>query len=144
MNQSNRSVPGWYWILAVLFLLWNLMGVSQFFAITFISDESLARLSVEERALYESYPGWVTVVFALAVFGGTIGSIGLLLRKRWARLAFIISLIGIVPQMIQNVFMTDAREVYGPGSVVMPVMILVLGIFLVWYAGMCIRKGWLR
>jgi hypothetical protein len=144
MNTQSIKIPVWYWILAVLFLLWNLMGVSQFFMINFMSDEALAELPQAEQDLYNSYPAWINIVFAMAVFGGTLGAIGLLMRKKWARMAFIISLIGIVPQMIHNLFFTKAMDVYGPGSAFMPVMVVVLGFFLVWYAGFCTKKGWLR
>ena len=34
-------------------------------------------------------------------------------------MAFIISLAGIIPQMMQNLFLSNAREVYGPGTEIM-------------------------
>lgn len=142
-NQSNK-VPVWHWILSVFFLLWNIMGVMSFFAHVFISEEALQALPEVERELYTSYPMWTNIAFAFAVFGGLIGSIGLIAKKRWAKPAFLISLLAIIPQMSHNLFMTNAREVYGPGTEVMPIMIIVFGIFLVWYSNYAIKKGWLK
>jgi hypothetical protein len=143
MENQKTSVPMWYWILAVFFLLWNLMGVYSFYYHTFISAEALLALPEAERALYENYPLWTKVAFAFAVFGGTIGSIGLVMRKKWAKSAFIISLAAIIPQMFYDLFFTKAREVYGPGTEVMPILIVAFGVLLVWYAAFCIKKDWL-
>ncbi len=77
MQNGKIKIPIWFWVVSVFFLLWNLMGVSSFFAHTFISDETLDALPIAEKELYESYPLWTTTVFSIAVFGGLLGSVGL-------------------------------------------------------------------
>lgn len=145
MEKNKLTIPVWYWILAVVFLLWNIMGVLSFFAHTFISEEALTNLPENERALYGEYPLWTTIVFALAVFGGTLGSIGLLLRKKWAKTAFVISLLGIIPQMIHNTFFTKSMEIYGPGqAATMPIMVIIFAVFLIWFSNYAIKKNWLK
>ena len=119
------------------------MGVGSFFAQVLITDEALLALPIAEQELYKSYPLWTFIAFAIAVFGGTLGSIGLLLRKRWANLAFIVSLIAIIPQMSYGIFFTKTSEVYGNGAMTMPVMIIVVGVFLVWFSGFAIKKRWI-
>jgi len=57
------------------------MGVGSFFQHTFITDEALQALPVAERDLYNSYPLWTKIAFAIAVFGGAIGSLGLVMKK---------------------------------------------------------------
>lgn len=144
MKNNTVKTPIYFWILAVFFLLWNAMGLASFYMHTFISYESLAILPKAEQDLYASYPLWTSIVFAVAVLGGFIGSVGMLLKKKWAKVAFIISLIAIIPQMIHNIFVTKSMEVYGTGAVVMPLLVVVFGVFLVWYAGFCERKQWLQ
>jgi len=142
--ENNIKIPVWFWVIAIFFLLWNLMGVISFFAHTFISEEALAKLPTNERELYGDYPIWSTIVFAVAVFGGLIGSFGLILKKKWSKIAFIISLCAIIPQMIHNVFFTKSIEVYGPGQAsTMPIMVIVLGLFIVWFTNFGIKKNWL-
>ena len=144
MEQTNK-IPSWYWVAAIFFLIWNALGVFSFIGHTFITEEALAALPENERALYGEYPLWTTLVFALAVFGGTLGSIGLLVRKKWAKTAFIVSLTAIVPQMIHNLFFTRSMEVYGPGQAsTMPVLVVLFGIYLVWYSNRLIQRGWLN
>lgn len=145
MITTSQKIPVWFYIASAFFFLWNIMGITSFFMHTFVTEETLNALPANERALYGEYPFWVTIAFALAVFGGTLGSIGLLMQKKWAKTAFIISLIGIIPQMIHNIFFTSSMEVYGPGqAATMPILVVIFGIFLIWFAQYSIKKGWLK
>ena len=144
MENQKTIIPKWYWTLAIIFALWNLMGVISFFLHTFISAEAMQALPAAEQDIYNSYPLWTKIVFAVAVLGGAIGSIGLLMKKKWAKPAFIVSLLAIIPQMIHNLFFTQAREVYGPGTEVMPVLVIIFGAFLVWFSVFGIKKTWLK
>ena len=144
MEDQKIKIPKWYWIVAIFVLLWNLMGVGSFYIHTFITDEAMQALPVAEQDLYNSYPLWTKIVFAIAVFGGALGSIGLVIKKKWAKSAFIVSLLAIIPQMIHDLFFTNSREVYGPVSVVMPIMVIVIGVLLVWFSAFGIKKGWLK
>lgn len=139
------KIPTWFWVVAVFSLLWNIMGVVSFFTHTFMSEEALAALPQKERELYGDYPIWTTVVFAVAVFSGLFGSIGLLLKKKWSKLAFIVSICAIIPQMIHNLFFTKSIEVYGPGqAATMPIMVVVFSLFLIWFSTYSINKNWLK
>jgi hypothetical protein len=143
--METIKIPVWFWILAVFFLLWNIMGVLSFFSHVFISDEMLTKLPEDQSALYGDYPLWTNVVFAIAVFGGLFGSLGLILKKKWAKTAFIVSLGGIIPQMIHNLFFTKSIEVYGPGqAAIMPVMVVTFGVFLIWFSKYATHKNWLK
>lgn len=144
MENSNIKVPVWFWFVTIFFLLWNIIGVLSFFGHTFISEEALAKLTPEEQDLYGDYPLWITAVFALAVFSGLLGAIGLVFKQKWAKPAFILSLLAIIPQMIHNVFFTKSIEVYGtPQAITMPILVVVFGIFLVWFSDFSIKKNWL-
>ncbi len=145
MGNVKMKIPKWFWPVAIFFLLWNIMGILSFFAHTFISEEALAVLPEKERELYGDYPIWTTIVFAIAVFFGFFGSLGLILKKKWSKLAFIISFCAIVPQMIHNLFFTKSMDVYGPGqAATMPVMVFVFGLLLIWFSNYSIKKNWLK
>lgn len=143
MENNSTKAPIWYWVLAIFFLLWNLMGVGSFFGQILMTDDALNALPIAEQEIYRGYPFWTYVAFAVAVFGGTLGSIGLLLKKSWAKIAFIVSLVAIIPQMSYGIFFTNTSEVYGSGAMIMPVMIIAGGVFLVWFSGFAIKKNWL-
>ena len=143
--MENIKIPKWFWVVALFFILWNIMGVLSFFTHTFISQEALALLPDKERELYGDYPIWTIIIFAIAVFSGLLGSFGLLLKKKWARLTFIISICAIIPQMIHNVFFTKSVEVYGLGqTITIPIMVVVFGLFILWFSAYSIKKNWLE
>ena len=141
-DQEIKS-PKWFWIVSVLALLWNIMGVMAYLKDAFMSVEDLEKLTQAERLLYESQPAWATAAFAIAVWGGTLGCIALLLRKKWARPVFLISLIGIVVQLVYAFFLSNSFEVYGPGAVAMPIIVALIGILLVFFSGKAQNKGWI-
>ncbi len=142
MTNSNKPTT-LFWIIAVAALIWNCLGVMSYIGQAFMTDEVKAALPEAERALYENIPTWVTAAFAIAVFAGLLGSIFLLARKKAARFVFLISLIAILAQMSYNLFMSRAAEVYGPGGVIMPVMVILIGVFLLMYSKKTIEKGWM-
>ena len=143
MSEHATNPPVWFWIVAAVALVWNLLGVSAFVMQVSMSPEAIAALPEAEQALYENFPIWALIAFAAAVFGGAVGCILLLMRNKLAQSILIISLVGIVVQMIYNVFISGAMDVYGPGSIIMPIMVLVIAVFLVWLSRSATSKGWL-
>lgn len=141
--KSMEKPPVWFWIISVVALLWNLMGVLAYLQQAFMTEEALAALSEPERLLLETRPAWATAAFALAVWGGLLGCIALLLRKKWARPVLVISLIGILVQMVHSFFISNNLEVYGPGEISMPILIILIGVGLVFFARIATRKLWL-
>jgi hypothetical protein len=127
---------------AVLGLLWELFGVTMYLMHVGVLPNS-AEMSEAERSLMESSPVWVTGLFAIGVFAGAFGALGLVLRKSWARPLLILSLIAVVLQFGGWLLMTEAISVIGPSVFVMPAIIIVVAILLVWVANLAARRGWL-
>ena len=140
---NKTKPPTWFWVVSVLALIWNLMGVLNYLAQAFIT-EIKAEYTVEQLTLIEGRPAWVTAAFAIAVWGGLLGCIALLIRKRWARPLLLISLLGIVAQTGYNLFATDALAVFGSlMGLVIPLIVVIIGILLVLIAKIADRKHWL-
>ena len=141
MNESlNSSPPGWFWVVSSIALLWNVVGV-----VAFIGQMTMdpASLPPDQMAFYETTPLWATIAFAVAVFGGTLGCIGLLLRKSWAFLMLAICLLGIVVQIGHSIFIGNGIEVFGPAGLVLPALTFTIGVALVWFARYSGDQGWL-
>ena len=98
MQQSieTAKTPLWFWLVAGLGLVWNIYGVYQFTGTLRSTPESLQAMGMttEQAQVYSSYPWWMTVAFAIGVFGGTAGCIALLIRNRVATPIFLASVIG--------------------------------------------------
>ena len=143
MTDQINKIPIWFWVVSIVMLLWNIMGIGSFYMHSFISDEALQALPEAERALYGEYPMWTTVVFAIATFFGLIGCVGLVTKKAWSMRFFMVSLVAVLVQMWYSLFRTSSVDVYGNTAYYMPVLVIVVAIFLVWFSGFGIKKTWL-
>ena len=137
------NTPTWFKVVAVVALLWNLLGCVAFFSDLRLSAEDLARLPEAQQALYAARPGWAVAATAIAVFGGVLGCIGLLLQKKWAFPVFVLSLLGILVQDFGLFVLAQGASLAGPVAVVMQGVVLVVGIGLVWLSRKGIARGWL-
>lgn len=144
MSEIQQTKPGTlFWSIAIIALLWNLSGLFAFFGDVLMTEEALAALTDAQRELYESTPVWLKFFYGIAVFGGTLGCVLLLMKKALSIQVFIISLIAIIVQMSYSFFMTNATEVYGMVSIIMPIIVIGIGIFLVWFASYAKKQHWI-
>ncbi len=144
MTTSKKSNTG-FWIIAVIALIWNIMGVLAYLGQVYITDEVLNTMTPEQQELLANTPAWSTGVFAISVFGALLGSLLLLMRRKWATPLFLISLLAVLINMGYSFFATNQVEVYGSvQGIVMPLIIIVIAIFLYLYSKSAAAKGWLR
>jgi hypothetical protein len=145
MNETtNLKPPTWFWIVAVMALLWNIMGVGAYLAQVTMSAEALEALAENERAMYENYPAWATSAFAIAVFSGLIASILLLLKKSSAKPLFIVSLIAVLIQSVHTFFISDSVAVYGVQAFIMPALIIIILVYLISFCNKSKANGWIN
>ena len=144
MSQSTAKTPVWFWVIAIIAVLWNLVGVMSFVGMTTTTPEKITEMPAAEQALYNNTPVWSTIAFAIAVFGGLIGSLLLTLRKNLAMPFFIASMAGIIIQFGYWFLMTNAVEVYGAQTYTMPAMVTIIAAFLIWFSRLSNAKGWTK
>jgi hypothetical protein len=131
-NTINKPKPT-FWIIGIAALIWNLMGVSAYLGQAYMTNEALKILPKAEQIYYTNIPAWVTAAFAFAVFGGTIGCILLLIKKKFAIQLFLLSLLGVLTQFVYNFFIQDYMEVSISNSI-MPIIVIGVAAFLLWYS----------
>ncbi len=144
MTSTSTKIPIWFWVLSILMLLWNLSGVASFVYHVFFSELAFAAMPEAERDIMINYPLFAKVAFAIAVFGGLMGCIGLLAKRKWAKSFFLASMLGIAIQVTHDLFMTPILEVYGNDALVMPILIFGIGSFLLWFSNYSIKKEYLQ
>lgn len=138
----KSKVPTYFWIIAVLALLWNLMGAFAFITDMMATPAVLAETYTPEQIKFlDTYPSWTKVFYGIATIGGLIACIGLLMRKRWALGFFCLSLLGVLIQQGHSIFMTNAREYFGDvAGLYMPIAITVIAILLILFTKSSISK----
>ncbi|MFS4447690.1 hypothetical protein [Maribacter sp. 2307UL18-2] len=144
MNQSRIKPTIWFWVLAVLGLLWNLIGVYFYLIEAYMKDEMRATLSDAQRAIFETQPVWLTAAYALAVFGGALGCIGLLVRKKWATPLFLLSLVALIARTCYYFFMTNATEVFDMvQGTILPIAVIIIGALLYIFSKIAADRRWI-
>lgn len=143
MNNAKRMSTGLK-VFAWLMVLWNGIGVAAFFSQLMMTPEMIAQLPEAQQAVYRDIPVWSYAAYALAVFGGLIGSILLALGKKLALPVLVISLAGVLVQQYYNFVVIDAIGIMGWGIVVMPVIVTVIALLLVIIRQRGTRSGWLH
>lgn len=136
--------PKSFWVIGVLALLWNLMGISQFFLATFMLDAMVENLTEVQADMYREIPMWYTIIFAIAVFSGVLGCITMLLRKNITIALFGISLLAVLVAQGYWILGTEIMEVIGTSSVIMPLIVIVISIFLYFYNKGAAKNGWFK
>ena len=143
MTSYLRKPRRLFYVISTMALVWNLMGVFNYLVQVLMSDEVLASLPKDQQLLYQDVPAWVTAAFAVAVFSGTLGAVFLLLKKKIASTFFILSFIGIVTQMSYGLLLDEKTDNYGPLGLLMPLMIIAVGAYLIWYSKKAAEHRWL-
>jgi phosphate/sulfate permease len=132
--MTTQKTTTKFWIVSILALIWNAMGVFQYLTMQYMQEELAATMTAAENALVEGLPVWHTAAFAIAVFSGLLGSIFLLLKKNVATPLFLISLIAVVLQMGYWVLGTEVVKIMGYQAVIMPVLVIIIAIFLYFFS----------
>ena len=142
---GQAKTPWWFWVVAILALLWNLMGVMAYLGGAFGGEALIIEAYGDEGGrVMLGRPAWATAAFAIAVFGGTIGCIALLLRRSWAKWLFIVSLLGVLLQNLWGFFLSDASKYMLDFDKIMVPMVIIIAVFLLWFARNMSGKGILR
>jgi hypothetical protein len=99
-------------------------------------------MSPDQQALYAARPAWAVAVYAIAVWGGALGCVGLIMKKRWAKGALLASLLGLIAQDIALFGMSPVAietSVYALQG-----MVLMIAVLLLLLANKAARQGWLE
>ncbi len=141
MQETKKSRVHWsFWLIGAVTLIWNVMGCINFFMQ--MNSDMVASYRETERAIIHNRPGWATIAFAIAVFGGALGCLLLLLKKSLSFYLFVASLLGVIVTMVHTLGAgIDFSAAELVGIIVMPI---VVAAFLVWYAKYAQRKRWVN
>ncbi len=138
MNDETVGGVHWsFWAIGAVTLIYNVVGVINFF--TQMNADTVAAMPELYRAIIEGRPAWATGAFAVAVFGGALGCLLLLLRKSAAYYLFIASLLGAIVTMIHTLGMAGSDI----GSMVGNLVQLAVTAFLIWYSKQAESKSWI-
>ena len=138
MTESlTNKPPIWFWIVSVIALVWNGMGVNAYLQQAYNTDGYQAMYTEAQRAIDAGAPSFITAAFAIAVFAGVLAALCLLLRKKISVKLWILSLIAVIVQMgyaLINGYQSD---------MIMTIMIIVFAFIFVWFSRHAQSRSWI-
>ena len=141
--MSTIRPPMWFWVLASVLLLWNLLGayvcVQQFR----LGADAYPPATDYDRQLFASMPGWYDWNFAFAEVTGVGWAVALLARRSIAVPLFVLSLIGVVIQFGYVFTQTDVIAHKGLRTSYFPLFIAAVCLFQIAVARLARRRGWI-
>ena len=142
MNEigAKPAVPAWYWIAAIAALLFEGAG-AYLFSNSLMLDPGT--LPLDQRAIFEATPQWMTIAWGVAIGAGLVGALGLIVRKPFAEPALLISLIAVAVQFSGIFLVRQLRELTPEEHLIVPVVILLLAYGFWQAAKLARRRGWM-
>ena len=146
MTDAPVKTPWHTWLVGVIALLFNAIGVFDFVMSMAQGAryQASAGMTPDQIAHYQQMPGWMTVVWALGVFGAFAASILLLLRRQQALPVFIVSLVAFIVSLFYTYVLTNGGAVMGQQMAIMSAVIAGLLVFFAGYSRTMTLRGVLR
>lgn len=135
-NVIGTPAPAWLRIVAGLGLLWNLYGIYMYLM-------TVGVVAGADEAAVGAMPAWVTGAFAIAVFGGALGCLCLLMLKRWSKLLLLLSLLAVLAMDLWMFVLSGLGGSAPPAEMAVTACVILVAILLVWLAYSADKKGWL-
>ena len=137
----NAPAPKHLWIVGVVTLLWNLVGAYDYLMTQTRNAAYMGKFSQAQLDYFYGFPVWFEFFWALAVWGGVVGSILLLLRRGLALPVFAVSFVSMVLTTIYSFGLSNGMEMMGAGGAAFTGVIFLVALGLVFYARAMRTRG---
>jgi hypothetical protein len=140
-----RPAPRHLWVVGIIGLLWNAVGAYDYLMTETRNAAYMGAFSQAQLDYVYGFPAWVVATWAIAVWGGVLGCLLLLLRRRAAVGVLLASFLAMVLTTIHNYVLSSGLEVMGSGGQLsFTALIFVVAVLLWLYARAMARRGLLR
>ena len=146
MTDALVKTPWHLWLIGVIAVLFNAIGVFDFVMSMAqgAKYQASAGMTPDQIAHYQQMPSWMTVVWAVGVFGAILASILLLLRRKLALPVFVLSLAAFLISLIYTYVLTNGGAIMGQQMAIASAVIAGLLVFFSWYSRFMAVRGVLR
>ena len=138
---APRPVAGWFIVAAVASLLFMLIGCAVY-AMHVYTDPTT--LPLDQRAMVEAEPGWVTSALGLASVIGAVGAVMLVLRRNASVRLLLVSLLGAIVWVVGLLATPQLRDLLSTNEIAVVLVALALAWTIYWFARHSRQRGWLR
>lgn len=140
------KTPWHLWVVGIVSLLWNAMGVTDFTMTQVKPEMWLKAFTPEQMEYINGFPLWSVVAWGVGTWGSFLGSVMLLARKGLAFHLFAASLGGALLTSLYSFGLSDGLKIMGGGAgmIVFNAIIITITVLLTVYAKNMRKSGVLR
>ena len=143
-GTTTQKAPWHLWVIGVVSLLWNSMGAFDYVMTKTKNEAYMTNFTPEQLEYFHAIPPWAVAFWAFAVWGGVLGSILLILRKRLAFPVFAICIVSFLITAVHNFVLTNGLEIMGTGGSIFSAVIFLSIVALLLYSRAMAKSGVLR
>ncbi len=139
-TQATRT-PRHLWIVGIVALLWSLLGAVDYIMTETRNEAYMGQFTPEQLEFFYGFPAWLVAFWAIAVWGGVLGAILLLIRKKLAVPVLLVSFLCMVVTAIHNYGFAGGTDIVGGVGLFFSGVIFVVALGLFIYALSMAKKG---
>ncbi|MEJ2817160.1 hypothetical protein [Caulobacter sp. CCG-8] len=143
---TTVGTPWHLWLVGVVAVLFNSIGVYDFVMSLAQGPSYLANAGMTPAQIehFQQMPAWMTLDWAVGVFGALAGSVLILLRNKLAWPVLAVSLAAFLLMQVYTYVLTDGGKIMGQSMAITSAVIAGLLAFFIWYAWWMTRRGVLK
>ena len=139
--EPDIKPPTSFWVVAIFAIIWNITEIYfSSFEFEFLKENS----TPEEFENIQSLPLWYVIVFLVALFSEMLGSFMLFMRKKIAEKFFGVALITLLFIEFYWLFFFEIKKTSIIFSLIIPLVVIAIAIFLYFYSKGAVKRGWLK
>jgi hypothetical protein len=137
----ENTAPRWLLWVSILFLLWNLFGMVMFALQWNMTAADIAKLPAKQQEMWAGMGPVTWGAYLVAVLSGSIGAIFLLMRKKPAVMAFLLSVAALAVQFSNPIgYALGADELQ---LIIVPLFIIAVAVLEFFLSRKWRDAGWL-
>jgi len=143
MTSQLNKIPSWFKVTVIVLLIWNLVGVLNFAIQWTMTEVDILALPENQQIFYSEFTLLSKIAFAMGVFGGSLGCVALLAKKKIVMKLFWISFIGIILQMNHNLGLANGGEMQST-IIGMSSLLIALTLLSIYLTKKVISNNWIK
>ena len=140
-HYAPKPIARWFMIAAVASLLFMVLGCVTY-VMHVMTDPYM--MSLDQRMAYEAEPAWLTGAYAVAVWIGLAGTVLLVLKKKLAEPALLISLAATFVWLAGLLLVSGVRDAMSANDLIVALCVTAITSTIYWFARHSRMRGWLN
>ncbi|HEX6073200.1 MAG TPA: hypothetical protein VFY95_09360 [Sphingomicrobium sp.] len=139
-QYAPRPIAGWFMVGAVASLLFMGLGCVLYLTHVLADPNSMP---LDQRVAYGAEPAWVTGAYAVAVWVGLAGTILLVMKRKLAERALLVSLVAVLVWFAGLLIVAPLRNAMSANDLLVAIVVTALTWTIFWFARHSRQRGWL-